>query len=100
MLWIHKKHLRAKRKPHSTHTYAFGRVTHIENRKERTAPLSERSPADSDHDEKSTPIVLSAPGVKAGPSMPMVRKLSNSASAIIGKNAGLVCDATESGKRG
>ena len=65
-----------------------------------TAPLSLCMPTDSDHDEKSMPIVLSAPGIKAGPSMPMVRKLSNSASATIGKNAGLVYDATESGKRG
>ena len=35
--------------------------------------------------------MLSDPGWSAGPSRPMVRKESNSASGIIGKKAGLVC---------
>jgi hypothetical protein len=58
----------------------------------RTAPLSALMPLDSVHEAKSMPIVLIAPGIVAGPVMPMVRKLSNSASGIMGKNAALVYD--------
>ena len=42
------------------------------------------------HVLKSIPTLLIAPGVRAGPSMPMVRKESNSAAGLTAKNAGLV----------
>lgn len=56
-----------------------------------TAPSAAEMPVVSLQPAKSMPTVLSAPGVRAGPSVPMVTKESNSASAMIGKNAGLVC---------
>ena len=42
----------------------------------KTAPLLEVMPVDSSQVLKSRPTLLRAPGVRAGPSMPMVRKES------------------------
>jgi hypothetical protein len=55
-----------------------------------TAPSVVLTPVASVQALKSMPIELRAPGTVAGPSMPMVRNESNSASAIMGKKAGLV----------
>ena len=56
----------------------------------KTAPSAVSMPCCSVHALKSMPMLLMAPCVVAGPSMPIVMKESNSVSGFTAKNAGFV----------